>query len=185
MSMATWLYYRIFGNPNEKGWYYGIINHVMAPLLEKEQQKIRKFFFLHYFPVYEEEECENRFDSDGPVAYVRLRVLVEKEDEESVTSELEALIENAKRKGVVLGSERCQYDLDKDLGARFGKSRTGIIVDYLYAASRLMIELVRNQKGHVEIQKVVDAIHLSANTLDFQCAGCGSIGGRIVFPCTI
>lgn len=183
-GMSEWLYYRIFGDPRDPSWYYKLINHVIAPLMESEQHNISKLFFFKY-SQYEEEECDERFEVNGPVVYVRLRALVQEEVKESVEAQLKDLIESARGKGVVLGSEKCPYDLAKDLGARFGRSRVDILVDYVDAASRLMIELSRNRNYHEEIDRVLAAIHLSANTLDFQCAGCGQISGRFVMPCTI
>lgn len=85
---------------------------------------------------------------------------------------------------IVKGKEKCQYDFENDIGGRFGSERKEIVLDYLDAASRLMVELVRRRDEYQEHEKVIAALHLSANVFDFQCSVACRIGNRI-FQCEI
>ena len=160
-----WLYYRIFADPYDQLWYYKLLTQVVEPFIDKNKSFIERFFFFHYFPKYEpEDECESKFTTNDRVAFIRLRILAEHTELRRLES---SLLDSIKSSSAVTEIERCtRYDVNGDIGNRFGVNRVRKVVDYLDAASRLSLALLEEEQGFSP--KVSDAVHLISNMMSFR-----------------
>jgi hypothetical protein len=160
-----WLYYRIFADPSDQLWYYKLLVQVVNPFIDKNEPLIERFFFFHYFPKYEpEDECESKFTTNDSVAFVRLRVLAQSANLPVLENSLLDLI---RRSSAVKEIERCKkYDVNRDIGTRFGTKCVSAVIDYLDVGSRLTLALLEGEGGFSP--KVADAVHLVCNMMDFR-----------------
>lgn len=160
-----WLYYRIFANPSDQLWYYKLLTQVVKPFIDENEPLIERFFFFHYFPKYEpEDECESKFTTDDRVAFIRLRILAKHTELRRLEG---SLLDSVKGSSAVTEIERCKrYDVNGDIGNRFGANRVRRVVDYLDAASRLSLALLEGEQGFNP--KVHDAVHLICNMMNFR-----------------
>ena len=160
-----WLYYRIFADPSDQLWYYKLLTQIVKPFIDENESFIERFFFFHYFPKYEpEDECESKFTTNDRVAFIRLRILAKHTELRRLES---SLLDSIKGSSAVTEIERCKkYDVNGDIGDRFGATRVRRVVDYLDAASRLSLALLEGEQGFSP--KVSDAVHLICNMMDFR-----------------
>ncbi len=160
-----WIYFRIFANLSDQLWYNKLLSQVVKPFVGNNESLIERFFFFHYVQKYEpEEECESKFTKNDLVAFIRLRVLTQSTNLLVLENNLLELI---KKSSAAIGIERCKkYDINGDLGKRFGTERVSEIVDYLVAGSRLTLTMIEGEQGFSP--KVADAIHLVCNMMSFR-----------------
>ncbi len=159
-----WLYYRTFADPSDQLWYYKLLTQVVKPFIDENKSSIKRFFFFHYFPKYEpEDDCESKFTTNDRVAFIRLRILAKHTELRRLES---SLLDSIKGSSAVTEIERCKrYDVNSDIGNRFGANRVRRVVDYLDTASRLTLALLEGEQGFST--KVSDAVHLICNMMDF------------------
>ena len=160
-----WLYYRIFADPSDQLWYYKLLTQVVKPFIDENESFIERFFFFHYFPRYEsDDECESKFTTGDEVAFIRLRILAKRTELQRLESSLLYFIRSS---SAVTQTERCKsYDVNGDVGNRFGTNRVTRVVDFLDAASRLSLALLEGEQGFSP--KVHNAVHLICNMMNFR-----------------
>lgn len=160
-----WLYYRIFADPSDQLWYYKLLAQVVKPFIDENESLIERFFFFHYFPKYEpEDQCESKFTRHDSVAFVRLRVLAQSTNLPVLES---SLLELIRRSSAAIEIERCnKYNVNGDIGNRFGTKCVSEVINYLDAGSRLTLALLEGDCSFSP--KVADAVHLVCNMMDFR-----------------
>jgi hypothetical protein len=171
-----WLYYKIYAE-DTANWYYRILKEVVKPFTQQNQQLIDKYFFFHYREAYAHEgNCKPKFEVGAPVRYVRLRARAREEDIEALERSLIELTEGSQ---TTLETEKCEFDVNADLGNRFGQQRTELAVSYLDALARMVLSLLTDGNQLENGAKPYSAIHLIHNMMGDQipvaCANCGVI----------
>ncbi len=175
-NTMPWLYYKIYAE-DTANWYYRILNEVIKPFAQQNQQLIDKFFFFHYQEAYAHEGTdEPKFEVGAPVRYVRLRARAREEDIDALER---SLLELTKGSQTTVETEKLEYDFNADLGNRFGLQRTELAVSYLDAFSRMVLSLLTNSNQLENGAKPYSAVHLIHNMIGSQipvaCANCGAI----------
>jgi len=174
----TWLYYRIFVNPSDSGHladYTSLLRDVVHPVITTFRPHIRHFHFFRYAGAYKDHaEGVEKPLAAAPeewVHFIRLRVLVEDEQ----AAQLHSLLQELRQKsGVCKGIEipTAVYDIEADIGARFGNTRTWEVANLIQAAATLALAYASDGQEydpHPQGQGgTAGLIHLVANTLFYQ-----------------
>jgi hypothetical protein len=179
-----WLYFKIYAK-NVENWYYRILNEVVEPFTQRNEQLIDKFFFFHYVENYGvcsdgsiefEPNCEHKFEARTLVRYVRFRARAKDEDIRALEESLQEIVRGSE---VTLETEKCQFDLNADLGGRFGQQRRELTVNYLDAFAKMVLSLLMTNNQLEDGGKPYSAVHLIHNMLgsniSVACANCGEI----------
>ncbi len=190
--MNTWIYLKVYASePKNPEFHEKVLRECVEPLREAYSTEIRKLFLTRYGfdrrdnPENEgvppkEEPIERRFFVGPLVAFLRIRFLVDSNHAEEVRNRALSLIRaNLGANGFMLDYEDKPYDFDNDIGERFGPENRDSILDFLDSASRLYLQLIANREYDSYpryTQRVTDAMHLSANILDFHAIGTMRVG---------
>lgn len=182
----AWLYYKIYAEDTDN-WYYKILNQVVKPFVQQNDAMIDKFFFFHYKENYGirpngsvefERNCERKFEAGVRVRYVRLRVRAKDEHLSALENSLLSLIMNSQ---TVLEKEKCPFDVEADLGERFGHSRTELAVNYLDAFSQMVLSLLTSNNQLENGDKPSSAIHLVHNMIGSSIpVACANVNCRAI-----
>ena len=178
LSEVAWIYYRIFlQHPNEFADFITLLNQVVRPVVEEFQTSISHIHFLYYSGAYKEHledgDVEARLanvQDDEYVGFVRLRLQVQAQHEQAIAARV---LELASACNAVRGWEHPleAYDPDKDLGKRFGSSRTQLVMNLLDATARLTLDYARGEPP-IDPTNLYGGsrgiVHLVANTLRFN-----------------
>jgi len=169
--MKDWLYYRIYAKPIEE-WYHKLLKEIVKPFISKNEKIIYSFFFFHYQHPYgikpwdeKIEAYEPKFKQGEYVCFIRLRVLAEQKNINTLEENLNRFIDTSP---TAIEREKCPFDEKADLGGRFGEIRRILVRNYLEYASRLTLSLLDEPKDKEYYDKITGLIHLPANMLDFN-----------------
>lgn len=177
---TVWIYYRLFyvyGDATTIDGFVGLLSDVVIPVVDGFGDKIRHFHFFNYRGAYKEnleggEGVKERLTGiadDDQVGFIRLRVLVAAEYEEALREKLLSLINESDRaRGYELPV--APYNPERDLGERFGQTRTQMVMDLIEAASQLALSFARGEEG-VFVRSdggPSGLVHLVANTLQYK-----------------
>ncbi len=188
-----WLYYKIYAE-DTTNWYYKILNEVVKPFVQQNSALIDKFFFFHYeenYPIQPEPNCERKFEAGVRVRYVRLRVRAKDEHLSTLENNLLSLIMNSE---TVLEKEKFPFDVEADLGERFGHSRTELAVNYLDTFAQMVLSLLTSNNQLENGDKPSSAIHLVHNMIgssipvacaNVNCRAINQVNFIIPFECQV
>jgi HPt (histidine-containing phosphotransfer) domain-containing protein len=175
-----WLYYKIYAE-DTTNWYYKILNEVVKPFVQQNSALIDKSFFFHYeenYPIQPEPNCERKFEAGVKVRYVRLRVRAKDEHLSTLENSLLSLIMGSQ---TVLEKEKCPFDVEADLGERFGHSRTELAVNYLDAFAQMVLSLLTSNNQLENGDKPSSAIHLVHNMIGSSIpVACANVNCRAI-----
>lgn len=175
-----WIYYRIYAQPKVENWYSLLLREVVNSFISKNEKLIESFFFFMYHHQYGvapydgKEAEEPQFEKGDEVWFIRLRVLVHKENLQELEEDLLTFIEKSK---IAITKEKCKYDELADLGDRFGKERVKEVRNYLNSICILSLSLLEDERDAEYNEKIAGLIHLASNVLEYStnvpCPRCG------------
>jgi len=188
--VRDWIYCKVFArNPDDVDFHHQAIAGILVPFWESHKADAVRFFISRY--KFERGFVESSGEEPVPescyvknnVAFLRIRLEVEQEMKVEILEDLLQCIQDAKDRGLILESEELVYDVDEDIGKRFGENLKEPVLDFLDAHSRILLELISSgeyddQNG---IRRVIDLYHLSGNILNFKPLEYVKLGNHITF----
>lgn len=175
----TWAQYRVFmrlPDANRVSNYAALLREVVNPLVVQLRPSIKRFYFLRYAGKYGDQADETAqvplpFAAGDWVNYIKLRLLIDSSRKELVSATLTDL---AGKSSACLGVEvpLQQYDVEADLGVRFGGSRTGQVLDLLQSATELALTYASDGQPYDPDPRAGGGtrglVHLVSNTLAYE-----------------
>ncbi|MBL8154675.1 MAG: hypothetical protein JNM70_10875 [Anaerolineae bacterium] len=180
MQNTVWIYYRLFLlEPGNFGHFLSLLNDVVSPTVEQYAHAISHFHFFRYAGTYEmhvegDRNVTNRLSDvsdDDFVEFIRLRIQVQPEIAQQVRDTLLSL---ASKSAAIRGCEEpsTPYDAIRDLGGRFGRERTPLVMNLLEASARLALDYAKEKEPFDPSPNKQGGsrglVHLVSNTLQYQ-----------------